>query len=73
MCADDPPRAAVPTPWRTIWFSPRITIRRLIEADVRSSWVPVIVLAVTVLLLEFVQSIRSTPRRMFERALVRVD
>jgi hypothetical protein len=61
MGADDPPRAAVPSPWRTIWFSPRITIRQLNEADVRPSWVPVMVLAVPVLLLNFIQSIRSTP------------
>ena len=33
-----------PNPWRTIWLSPRITIRRLLEADVRPGWVPVVAL-----------------------------
>lgn len=36
--------AAAPSPWRTIWFSPRRTIRALLEAEVRPSWIPVIVL-----------------------------
>ena len=35
-----------PRPWRTIWFSPRRTIRALVDADVRPSWVPVVALAV---------------------------
>jgi hypothetical protein len=34
-----------PTPWRTMWFSPRVTIRRLVEAEVRPSWAPVVALA----------------------------
>jgi hypothetical protein len=61
MGADDPPRAALPSPWRTIWFSPRITIRQLIEADVRPSWVPVLVLALPALLLEYIDTFRSNP------------
>jgi len=34
-----------PNPWRSIWFSPRLTVRQLIEADGRPSWVPVFFLA----------------------------
>jgi hypothetical protein len=33
------------SPWRTIWLSPRATIRRLVDAEVRPSWVPVVALA----------------------------
>jgi len=42
------PAAAVVTaqnPWRTMWFSPRVTIRRVLDAEARSSWVPVVALA----------------------------
>lgn len=34
-----------PSPWRTMWFSPRVTMRRLVDADVRPSWTPVVALA----------------------------
>jgi hypothetical protein len=34
-----------PRPWRTIWFSPRRTVRALVEAETRPSWVPVVALA----------------------------
>lgn len=37
--------AQLDTPWRTIWFSPRRTIRGILEAEVRPSWVPVVALA----------------------------
>jgi hypothetical protein len=37
--------AAFPRPWRTIWFSPRRTIRALLDAEVRPSLVPVVALA----------------------------
>ena len=37
--------ASAPSPWRTIWFSPRQTIRRLIDGVVQTSWVPVVALA----------------------------
>lgn len=37
--------APVPNPWRTLWFSPRLTITRIVDAEVRPSWVPVITLA----------------------------
>ena len=43
--ADATPPAPPPNPWRTIWFSPRRTIRRIVDADVRPSWWPVIALA----------------------------
>ena len=29
-----------PNPWRTIWFSPRQTIRELLATDNRRSWLP---------------------------------
>ena len=61
MGADDPPRPTVPSPWRTIWFSPRITIRQLIDADVRPSWVPVIVLALPALMLDYLDTFWSKP------------
>jgi hypothetical protein len=42
----DHPDPAVPSPWLTTWFSPRRTIRRIIEAEAPPSWWPVIALAV---------------------------
>jgi len=38
------PTAIEQSPWRTIWFSPRITIRRLLDAENRPSWIPVVAL-----------------------------
>jgi hypothetical protein len=35
-----------PHPWRTMWFSPRITIRGILDVADRPSWMPVAVLAV---------------------------
>jgi hypothetical protein len=61
MGADVTDRAAVQSPWLTIWFSPRISIRRLIEGDVRASWLPVMVLALPAVMLHSIQSLRSTP------------
>lgn len=40
-----PPPAPQRSPWRTIWFSPRRTIRRIVDSDARPSWVPVVALA----------------------------
>jgi hypothetical protein len=40
-----PVAAAPPNPWRTMWFSPRVTMRRLLEAETRPSWIPVVALA----------------------------
>lgn len=37
--------APLPNPWRSMWFSPRDTIRRLLQAETRPSWVPVVVVA----------------------------
>ena len=34
-----------PSPWRTVWFSPRLTIRRILAAEPRPSWTGVIALA----------------------------
>jgi hypothetical protein len=34
-----------PSPWRTVWFSPRLTIRRVTAAEPRPSWTGVIALA----------------------------
>jgi len=33
------------SPWRTIWFSPRRTIRRIVDAEVRPTWWPVVALS----------------------------
>ena len=35
-----------PHPWRTMWFSPRITVRGILDVADRPSWMPVAVLAV---------------------------
>jgi hypothetical protein len=32
-------------PWGTVWFSPRMTIRRIVDSEARPSWVPVVALA----------------------------
>jgi hypothetical protein len=32
-------------PWRTIWFSPRRTMRRIVDSDARPNWVAVVALA----------------------------
>jgi hypothetical protein len=37
--------APFPSPWRTIWFSPRKTIRRIVDAQEPPSWWPVVALA----------------------------
>jgi hypothetical protein len=42
----DAPELTAPNPWRTMWFSPRWTIRRIVDAEVRPSWVPVVALAI---------------------------
>jgi len=34
-----------PNPWRTMWFSPRITMRHLAAAETVPSWAPVVALA----------------------------
>ena len=34
-----------PSPWRTVWFSPRLTMRRVLAAEPRPSWTAVIALA----------------------------
>ena len=34
-----------PSPWRTMWFSPRLTVRRILDNEVRPSWVAVVALA----------------------------
>jgi len=34
-----------PNPWKTVWFSPRLTIQRVIAAEPRPSWTGVIALA----------------------------
>ena len=33
------------SPWRTLWFSPRQTIRRIVDAEVKPAWWPVVALA----------------------------
>jgi hypothetical protein len=35
----------MPNPWRTIWLSPRVTIRRILDAEERPNWIPVVALA----------------------------
>ena len=45
METEAPHAPPIPRPWRTIWFSPRRTIRAIVEAEVRPSWVPVVALA----------------------------
>ncbi len=44
MTADTLPTSATVNPWLTIWFSPRRTVRAIVDADVRPSLVPVIAL-----------------------------
>ena len=34
-----------PSPWRTVWFSPRLTIRRVLATEPRPGWTGVIALA----------------------------
>lgn len=34
-----------PSPWRTVWFSPRLTIRRVLSTEPRPGWRAVIALA----------------------------
>lgn len=44
------------SPWRTIWFSPRRTIRAIIAAKVRPGWTPVVGLAIVASLLHTINS-----------------
>jgi hypothetical protein len=37
--------APIPSPWRTIWFSPRRTMRNILGTDDRPNWIPVVVIA----------------------------
>jgi len=41
----DHPAPALPSPWLTTWFSPRRTIRRIVDAEAPPGWWPVIALA----------------------------
>ena len=43
-------------PWRTIWFSPRVTVRYLIDTEDPPGWVPVFVLGTIGSLLDTVNS-----------------
>ena len=43
-------------PWRTIWFSPRVTVRYLIDAEEPPGWVPVFALGTIGSLLDTVNS-----------------
>src|SRR5215203_1526674 len=36
---------SAPSPWRTLWFSPRLTMRRIADNEIASTWWPVIALA----------------------------
>jgi hypothetical protein len=45
MTTDAGAPAADLHPWRTMWFAPRATIRRVVDAEARPSWRPVIALA----------------------------
>ena len=47
--------AQAPNPWRTMWFSPRVTIRRILDSEVRPSWTTVVVLATVGLALPSLQ------------------
>jgi hypothetical protein len=58
---NDPPRPQFPSPWRTIWLSPRSTGRRLLETDNWREWLPVIVFAAPASFLSVVQSARLNP------------
>jgi Yip1 domain len=33
------------SPWVTMWFAPRVTVRRLVEMEEKPSWIPVVALA----------------------------
>jgi hypothetical protein len=37
--------SSAPIPWRSVWFSPRLTIRQVLATDPRPSWTAVIALA----------------------------
>ena len=45
MTTDTLDLALAPSPWRTVWFSPRLTIRRIIDAVERPSFVLVVAVA----------------------------
>ena len=53
--------ASAPNPWRTIWFSPRRTIRELRAADTRPSWVPAFVIGVIGALMAGFDGARQVP------------
>lgn len=42
---DAPARSSETSPWLTIWGSPRATIRRIVDAEERPTWIPVVALA----------------------------
>ena len=56
---NDSPRSLFPSPWRTIWLSPRSTGRRLLETHNWRAWLPVIAFAAPASFLSVVQSARS--------------
>src|SRR5687767_12452789 len=39
------PQLPAPNPWRGMWFSPRRTIRGILEAETKPSWITIILLA----------------------------
>ena len=48
-------------PWRTIWFSPRQTIRAIVDSDERPSLVPVVGIAFIAVFLNLVNTVLSAP------------
>ena len=59
-------------PWRTIWFSPRRTIRSIVSAEARPSWVPVIALMAVVTAFTSVQLEPDTGSVSVSRSFVPV-
>lgn len=55
------PASPTPSPWRTIWLSPRQTIRGVVSANVRPSLVPVVGIAFIAVLLNAANTALSSP------------
>jgi hypothetical protein len=44
------------TPWMTMWFTPRVTVRHLIEADEKPTWIPAVAIAAVHQSLQWLQT-----------------
>jgi len=59
--AADPPPFSTPNPWRTIWFSPRRTVRQLMATEERPSWVLAFALGIIGTVMAGMHRARSLP------------